>query len=108
VSYQVSHSEGLLGAVAETIGQGNVFEMLLLASILIQVEAVSVSCLLDKSLNLAILFVQLASVNQNVSVVTIQLLSVVLVIAFQFNAKSTSTFHIEASRFNLSASSVEV
>jgi hypothetical protein len=44
VSYHRAHSVQV-GAVAAIVGQGNVFVISSLASILIQVEAVNVSCL---------------------------------------------------------------
>ena len=49
VSYQRSHCDGLDGAVDDLIAHGNVFVILSLASILIQVQAVNVSCLLFNS-----------------------------------------------------------
>jgi hypothetical protein len=50
VSYHTIHSVGLEGAVAETIAQGNVFDISLLASIEIQFQAVNSSCLSSNAL----------------------------------------------------------
>jgi len=50
VSYHRAHSVPV-GALAAIVGQGNVFDISLLASILIQSQAVNVSCFDDNAVS---------------------------------------------------------